>query len=123
MRYFALWFLAGLVIFNGLTDAGYFGPELSLIVVPIWSAALSSGVLLLALLIGLPTRLPAVSRVWHSTSLGIITVAAAVAVGCFFMFMAFTAGQHATGTHAILGLCGLVAVAFAVIHCPERRKA
>ena len=58
-----------------MTDAGYFGPELSLVIVPIWSAALSSGVVLAAVLIGAPTRLPAVSRIWHRTAVGIVTVA------------------------------------------------
>jgi hypothetical protein len=123
MRYLALWLIAAVVIFNGLTDAGYFGPELSLIVVPIWSAALSSGVLLAASLIGLPIRFSAVSRVWHGTALGHVVAALAVALGCFFIWVAFTARQHATSTHAILGLCGLIAIEFAVVYCPERRKA
>ena len=61
MRYLVVWFLGVIVIYNGLTDAGYYGPEMSLIFVPVWSIVLSCGVLLAATLIGLPIRIAAVS--------------------------------------------------------------
>ena len=123
MRFLALWFLGVIVIYNGLTDAGYYGPETSLIFMPVWSIVLSCGVLLAATLIGLPIRIPAVSRLWHDRVFGRVVTAAAAALGCLVIWRAYSAGQHATFADAMLALCGLIAIEFAVIYCPELRKA
>src|SRR6266513_2381968 len=121
MRYLALWFLGVLMIYNGLTDAGYYGPEMSLIFVPVWSIVLSCGVLLAATLIGLPIRIPAVSRLWHDRVFWRLVTA--VALGCVVIWRAYSAGQHATFADEMLALCGLIAIEFAVIYCPVLRKA
>jgi hypothetical protein len=123
MRYLALWFACAVVIYVAFLDTPYTGPELSLVVVPIWSGVLSSFVLLVALLIGLPVRLPAISRIWHQTSLGVIIAGTAMIVGLIIIFTAYNATQRATVTNGVRALCGLLAIEFGIIHCPQRRKA
>jgi hypothetical protein len=123
MRYVAVWFFAVIVIYNGLTDAGYYGPETSLLFVPFWSVVLSCGVVVAATLLGFPIVFAAVSRLWYHTIFGRIVAAGSAALGCLAMWRAYAAGHDATFGEAMLALSGLIAVGFAVIYCPELRKA
>jgi hypothetical protein len=119
MRYFALWLGAAFIIYLGFLDIPS-GPDFAFAAAPVYSGVLSSLLLLLALLIGLPGRLPFVSRVWHQTPVGIVAVGASIIAGVVIAFV-YVAAPRPTISNGVLGLCGLLAIEFAIIHFPERK--
>jgi uncharacterized membrane protein len=113
MRYLILF-----LIFVGFL-VSFTGSEFTLTAQPVYSAVLSAFALLAALLVGLPTRCAAVARLWHHSALGVSIALLAIILGWIAIVAALTAAQRATVGNAVLGLSGLLAIDFAILHWPN----
>jgi hypothetical protein len=123
MRYLALWLLGAIAIFIAATFRTPMGPEFALYLQPLLSLLISGLVLLLALAVGLPIKLPGVSRAWHGTLVGPLIAGLSAVFGWIALTSFFTSTQrYASLGQITLGLCGLFGVDFGVIHWPQSRK-
>ena len=120
MRYLILFLVGAGVIYVGFLIS-FTGPEFALTAQPVYSAVLSASALLAALLVGLPTRCAAIARLWHHTLLGVTIALLAIILGWIAIVTAFTTAQRATVGNAVLGLCGLLAMDFGILHWPNVR--
>jgi hypothetical protein len=118
MRYLILFLLGTVVIYVGFLIS-FTGPEFALTAQPVYSAVLSAFALLAALLVGLPTRYAGIARLWHHTALGVSIALLAIILGWIAIVAALTTAQRATVDNAILGLSGLLAIDFAILHWPN----
>jgi hypothetical protein len=118
MRYLILFLIGTVVIFVAFL-VSFTGPEFTLTAQPVYSAVLSAFALLAALLVGLPTRCAAVARLWHHSALGVSIALLAIILGWIAIVAALTAAQRATVGNAVLGLSGLLAIDFAILHWPN----
>jgi hypothetical protein len=118
MRYLILFLIGTVVIFVGFS-VSFTGPEFTLTAQPVYSAVLSAFALLAALLVGLPTRCAAIARLWHHSALGVSIALLAIILGWIAIVAALTAAQRATVGNAVLGLSGLLAIDFAILHWPN----
>jgi hypothetical protein len=121
MRYLILFLIGTLVIYAGFLIS-FTGPQFALTAQPVYSAVLSAFALLAALLVGLPTRFAGVARVWHHTPLGVSIVLLAIILGWIAIVIVFTAAQRATVGNAILGLSGIIAIDFGILHWPRPNR-
>jgi hypothetical protein len=118
MRYLILFLIGTVVIYVGFLIS-FTGPQFALTAQPVYSAMLSAFALLAALLVGLPTRFAAIARLWHHTALGVSIALLAIILGWIAIVAALTAAQRATVGNAMLGLSGLLALDFAILHWPN----
>jgi|ERR1700730_5433375 len=118
MRHVILFLTGTEVIYVGFLIS-FTGPEFALTAQPIWSAVLSAFTLLAALVVGLPTRLGAIPRLWHHTPVGVSIALLAITLGCIAIVAAFTAAQRATVGNAVLGFSGLLALDFGILYWPK----
>jgi hypothetical protein len=120
MRHLMLFLMGTGVIYVGFLMS-FTGPEFALTAQPVWSALLSALALLAALLVGLPTRWGAIPRLWHHTPLGVSIALLAIILGWIAIVAAFTAAHRATFGNAMLGLSGVLAIDFGILHWPNTR--
>jgi hypothetical protein len=113
-------FVLGTVIIYVAFLMSFTGPEL-LTVLPVYAVILSAFSLLAALLVGLPTRCIAIARLWHHTPLGVSIALLAIIVGWVAIIATFGAARRATLANAVVGLSGLIAINFAILHWPNPR--
>jgi hypothetical protein len=118
MRYLILFLIGMVVIYVGFL-VSFTGPEFALIAQPVYAAVLSACALLAALLVGLPTRCAAIARLWHHSALGVSIALLAIILGWIAIVASLTAAQRATVGNAVLGLSGLLAIDFAILHWPN----
>ena len=118
MRYLILFLVGTVVVYVGFL-LSFTGPEFALTVQPVYSAVLSAFALLAALLVGLPTRCAAIARLWHHSPFGVSIALLAIILGWIAIVTALTAAQRATVGNAVLGLSGLLAIDFAILHWPN----
>jgi hypothetical protein len=118
MRHLILFFIGTAVIYVGFLIS-FTGSEFALTAQPVYSLVLSAFTLLAALVVGLPTRLGAMLRLWHHTPLGMSIALLAIILGWIALIAAFTASDRATLNNAILGMCGLTAIDFGILHWPN----
>ena|SRR2546421_184468 len=120
MRFLVLWVLGALAIFIAGILRAPVGPEFAVYLQPLLSALISGLVLLLALGVGLPIRLRSISRLWHMTLFGPLVAGVFVVLGWIALISFFTSSQrYASVGEITLGLCGLFAIDFGVIHWPH----
>jgi hypothetical protein len=123
MRYVALWIVGAVVIFIAAVYKTPVGPVFAVQLQPLLSLLISGLVLLLTFAVGLPIRLRRISHVWHGTLVGLLTAVLFIVVGWIALISFFTSTQRYSSLGGIiLGLCGLFAVDFGIIHWPEPRK-
>jgi hypothetical protein len=121
MRHLTVFVLGTVIIYVGFLMS-FTGPEFALTAQPVYSAVLSVFALLAALLVGLPTRYPAIAQLWHHTPLGVSIALFAIILGWVaIVTVAFGAAQHATVANAAIGLAGLLAIDFGILHWPNPR--
>ena len=120
MRYLIL-FLVGAGVIYACFLVAFTGPTFALYVQPLLSVLLSGVALFVALFAGLSTRWGAVPRFWHDTPLGASIALLAIVFGWIALIAAFTASDRATLSNAILGMCGLTAIDFGILHWPNAR--
>ena len=113
-----LFLIGTIVVYVGFL-VSFTGPEFALTAQPVYSAVLSAFALLAALLVGLPTRYPAIAQLWHHTPLGVSIALLAIILGWVAIVIAFGAAQRATVANAVVGLSGLLAIDFAILHWPN----
>jgi hypothetical protein len=121
MRQLILFFVGTGIIYVGFLIS-FTGPEFALTAQPVYSLVLSAFTLLAALVVGLPTRFGAMPRLWHHTPLGVSVALLTVTFGWIAVIAAFTAAQRATVGNATLGLCGLLAIDFGILHWPNPKS-
>ena len=120
MRHLILFLVGTGIIYVGFLIS-FTGPEFALTAQTVYSLVLSAFTLFGALIVGLPTRFGAMPRLWHCTPLGVSIALLAVTLGWIAIVAAFTAAQRATVGNATLGLCGLLAIDFGILHWPNRK--
>jgi hypothetical protein len=120
MRYLILFLIGTVVIYIGFLIS-FTGPEFALTAQLVYSAVLSAFALLAALLVGPPTRYAAIARLWHHTPVGVSIALLTIILGWVALVTVFTAAQRATVANAVLGLSGLLAIDFGILHWPNRR--
>jgi hypothetical protein len=121
MRYVILFLVGSVVIYIGFL-VSFTGPGFALTAQPVYSAVLSAFALLAALFVGLPTRCRAIARLWHHSALGVSLALLAIISGWIAIVAALTAAQLATVGNAVLGLSGLLAIDFAILHWPNPKR-
>jgi hypothetical protein len=119
MRYLTVFVLGAVIIYVGFLMSSA-GPEFALTAQPVYSAVLSAFALLAPLLVGLPTRCLVIAQHWHHTPLGVSIALFAIIRGWVAVVAAvFSAAQHATVGNVVVGLAGLLAIDFGILHWPN----
>ena len=118
MRYLILFLIGAAVIYVGFLIS-FTGPQFALTAQPVYAAVLSAFTLLAALVVGLPTRFGTIPRLWHHTPVGVSIALLAIILGWIAIVAALTAAQRATVGNAVLGLSGILAIDFGILHWPN----
>jgi hypothetical protein len=63
--------------------------------------------------------LGAIPRLWHHTPIGVSIALLAIILGWIAIVAAFTAAHCGTFGSAVLGLSGLLAIDFGILHWPN----